>query len=126
MDSQPFDPSCDPFLGFTSEIPIVPTQDSEPSFTRTRHQGPSRRVGVLLVATELVVVGLLAGFAAGYAFAHRVIVPVPLPRPSAWCPPILKPHATIVRWKRHAVRASSRLPCRPIRAPFPLSRLNQQ
>jgi len=29
----------------------------------------------LLVATELVVVGLLAGFAAGYTFAHRVIVP---------------------------------------------------
>jgi len=88
MDSQPFDPSSDPFLGFTSEIPIVPTQDSEPAFTRTptlgeeehsiallNHQWPSQRVGVFFVATLSVVVGLLAGFAAGYAFAHRLIVP---------------------------------------------------
>ena len=78
MDSKPFDPSRDPFLGFTSEIPIVPTQDSEPAFTRTPTLGeeeqPSQRVGVLLVATVSVVVGLLAGFAAGYAFAHRLIV----------------------------------------------------
>jgi hypothetical protein len=64
MDSQPFDPSCDPFLEFTSEIPIVATQDSEPAFMRTptsveeehsiafvSHQEPSRRVGALLVAT---------------------------------------------------------------------------
>jgi hypothetical protein len=79
MDSQPFDPSRDPFLGFTSEIPIVPTQDSEPAFTRTptlaEEEQPSQRVGVLLVATVSVVVGLLAGFAAGYAFAQRLIMP---------------------------------------------------
>ena len=88
MDSQPFDPSSDPFLGFTSEIPIVPTQASEPAFMRTptlaeeeqsiaflNHQGPSQRVGVFRVATASVVVGLLAGFAAGYAFAHRLILP---------------------------------------------------
>jgi hypothetical protein len=88
MDSQPFDPSRDPFLRFTSEIPTVPTQDSEPAFMRTptlseeehsiallNHQGPSRRVGILFVATVSVVVGLLAGFAAGYASAQRPIVP---------------------------------------------------
>ena len=88
MDSQPFDPSCDPFLGFTSEIPVDPTQDSQPAFMRTptlaedeqsiaflNHQAPSQRGGVLLVATASVVVGLLAGFAAGYVFAHRVILP---------------------------------------------------
>jgi PEGA domain len=88
MDSQPFDPSCDPFLEFTSEIPIVATQDSEPAFMRTptsveedhsiallNHQGPSRRVSVLFVATVSVMVGLLAGFAAGYASAQRTIVP---------------------------------------------------
>jgi hypothetical protein len=88
MDSQPFDSSRDPFLGFTSEIPIVATQDSEPAFMRTptlreeehslalvSHQGPSRRVGVLFVATVSVVVGLLSGFAAGYGFAQRTIVP---------------------------------------------------
>jgi hypothetical protein len=100
MDSQPFDPSCDPCLEFTSEIPIVPTQDSEPAFMRTptlaeeehsiallNHQAPSQRVGVLLVSTVSVVVGLVAGFAAGYAFAHRLIVPAdastPLPVVSA-------------------------------------------
>src|SRR5258705_13397018 len=75
MDSQPFDPSCDPFLGFTSEIPIVPTQDSEPAFMRAPTQAPPQRVGVLLVATPSVVVGLLGGFAAGFAFAHRLILP---------------------------------------------------
>jgi len=82
MDSQPFDPSCDPFLGFTSEIPseipIEPTQDSEPAFMRAptlaEEEQPSRRIGVLLVAAASVVVGLLAGFAAGYAFAHRLIL----------------------------------------------------
>ena len=96
MDSQPVDPSRDPFLGFTSEIPIVATQDSEPAFMRAptlseeehsiafvSHQEPSRRVGVLFVATVSVVVGLLAAFAAGYAFARRTIVPAaastPLP-----------------------------------------------
>ena len=88
MDSQPFDPSCDPFLEFTSEIPIVAAQDSEPAFMRTptsveeehsiafaSHQEPSRRVGALFVATVSVVVGLLAAFAAGYALAQRTIVP---------------------------------------------------
>jgi PEGA domain len=88
MNSHPFDPSLDPFLGFTSEIPIVATQDSEPAFMRAptlreeehsiaflSHQEPSRRVGALFVATVSVVVGLLAAFAAGYAFAQRTIVP---------------------------------------------------
>ena len=88
MDSQPFDPSCDPFLEFTSEIPIVAAQDSEPAFMRTptsveeehsiafvSRQEPSRRVGALFVATVSVVVGLLAAFAAGYALAQRTIVP---------------------------------------------------
>jgi hypothetical protein len=88
MDSQPFDPSDDPFLGFTSELPTVPTPDSEPAFTRTQtlgeeqhsialrnNQGPSQRVGLWFVATVSVVFGLLAGFAGGYGFAQRLIVP---------------------------------------------------
>jgi hypothetical protein len=48
--------------------------EQEHSIALLDHQGPSRRVGVLLVATVSVVVGLLAGFAAGYAFAHRLIL----------------------------------------------------
>ena len=69
MGSQPFDPSCDPFLGFPSEIPIVPTQSFE----------PSPKVGVWFVAMALVVVGVLAGFVAGYAFAYRPIVSASAP-----------------------------------------------
>lgn len=88
MSSKPFDPSCDPLLGFTSEIPGVPTQDSEPAFMQPatlgdeqhpiavlNNQDASQRVGLWFVATVSVVVGLLAGFAAGYAFSHRLIVP---------------------------------------------------
>lgn len=88
MSSQPFDPSCDPGFEFASERPIVPTQESEPAFLRTatlpeephpvaalNSQGPSPRVGAWFVATVSVVVGLLAGFAGGYAFAHRPVAP---------------------------------------------------
>jgi hypothetical protein len=48
--------------------------EQEHSIALLDHPGPSQRVGVLLVATVSVVVGLLAGFAAGYAFAHRPIL----------------------------------------------------
>jgi hypothetical protein len=87
MDSQAFDPACDPFLAFTSETSIVAAHDSEPAFTPMRTLGDeqhsiallsnhrsSQRVGVWVVATASVVVGLLAGFTAGYASAHRLIV----------------------------------------------------
>jgi hypothetical protein len=61
--------------------------EEEHSIALLNHQAPSQRVGVLLVSTVSVVVGLVAGFAAGYAFAHRLIVPAdastPLPVVSA-------------------------------------------
>jgi hypothetical protein len=87
MGSQPFDPSSDSLQVFASETPIAPAQDSEPfllgsatlgdaahSIFALDHQEPQRS-RVWPVATISVMVGFLAGFVAGYGFAHRAIVP---------------------------------------------------
>jgi hypothetical protein len=98
MDSQLIDPASDSLQGFASETSIAPTRESEPPFLRTPTFGyvqepiatldnerPSQTGRVWLVATVSVVAGVLAGFAAGYAWAHRVAVPavvaMPVPAP---------------------------------------------
>jgi hypothetical protein len=129
MDSQPFDPSDDPFLGFTSELPNVPTPDSEPAFTRTQtlgeeqhsialrnKQGPSQRVG-LWFATVSVVSDFWPGSPAVMGLRSVSSCPPPFPRPSACRPAILKPRAIVRR--KHVIEVSSRLP-RRMRAPSPL------
>jgi PEGA domain-containing protein len=98
MDSELIDPASDSLQGFASEASIAPTRESEPPFLRTpsfgyvqepnvtldteRHSQTGR---VWLVATVSVVAGVLAGFAAGYAWAHRITVPAvasaPVPAP---------------------------------------------
>ena len=95
MGSQPFDPSSDSLLVFASETPVAPAQDSEPTLLRTPtlgdaphsifaldHQEPQRS-RVWPVATISVMVGFLAGFVAGYGFAHRAIVPAAASTPTA-------------------------------------------
>jgi hypothetical protein len=93
MGSQPFDPTCDPLLGFASEIPSTPTPEPEPAFLRTptlgdarlsitslsdeRDERPPQKARVGFVATISVTVGVLSGLAAGYALAHRVAVAEP-------------------------------------------------
>ena len=95
MGSQPFDPSSDSLLGFASETPIAHAQDSEPTLLRTPTLGDAphsifalddqepQRSRVWPVATISVMVGVLAGFVAGYGFAHRVIVPAAVSTPTA-------------------------------------------
>jgi hypothetical protein len=107
MGTQPSDSSPDPFLSFASETPVTSTIEREPapptierdpatltierepafllipatsdvpSVTSVVEQAPAARVGVRLVATVSVVIGLLAGFAAGYGLAYRIIAAAP-------------------------------------------------
>jgi hypothetical protein len=92
MDSQPFDQSRDPLLAFASETSVAPTADREPAFLRiptpydghlsitsVAEQSPSQTVRARPVTTVLVVAGVLAGFAAGYVFADRIIAPAAAP-----------------------------------------------
>jgi hypothetical protein len=86
MSSQQFD-SSDSLMGFASETATALTQDSEPALTCTptlgdahnsifsldRQQPPRFRAWP--IATFSVVIGILVGFAAGYAFAHRGAMP---------------------------------------------------
>jgi PEGA domain len=86
MSSQQFD-SSDSLMAFASEAATGPTQDTEPAFPSTPtlgdahhsifsldHQQPPR-FRIWPIATFSVVIGILVGFAAGYAFAHRVATP---------------------------------------------------
>src|SRR5262245_60917400 len=83
MSAQQSD-SSDSLMGFASETATTPRQDSEPAFRSTPtlgdahdsifsldHQQPPR-FRIWPIATFSVVIGILVGFAAGYAFAHRV------------------------------------------------------
>jgi PEGA domain len=86
MSSQRYD-SSDSHMGFASETATAPTQDSEPASMRTPALGDAHysifsldnqqppRFRVWPIATFSVVIGILVGFATGYAFAHRVAVP---------------------------------------------------
>jgi PEGA domain len=86
MSSQRYD-SSDSLMGFASETATALTQDSEPASTCTPTLGDAHysifsldnqhppRFRVWPIATFSVVIGILVGFAAGYAFAHRVAVP---------------------------------------------------
>jgi hypothetical protein len=106
MDSPLLDQSRDPLLAFASEAPVAPAADREPAFLRTPtpYDGylsitavPERATPGTVrgprVTTFLVAVGVLAGFAAGYAFADRIVglgatpadrvaVPPPAPAPA--------------------------------------------
>ena len=86
MSSQQFD-SSDSLKTFVSEKATPLTQDTEPAFRTTPtlgdahhslfsldHQQPPR-FRIWPIATFSVVIGILVGFAAGYAFAHRVATP---------------------------------------------------
>ena len=90
MNSQPFDPSCDAALGFISEGAVLATHEPEPAFMRPPLAGPphasalsgerhAQSAGVWFVAMLSVLVGVVGGFAAGYAFAPGVIVPAAPP-----------------------------------------------
>ena len=92
MDSPLADQSPDPLLAFASEgseAAVTPTVEREPAFLRTATpydghlsitslavQAPrTQTVRGWRVTTILVVVGVLAGFVGGYAFADRIIAP---------------------------------------------------
>jgi hypothetical protein len=89
--------------------------EQEHSIALLDHQGPSQRVGALLVATVSVVVGLLAGFAAGYAFALRLTMPVDASTPLR----VVSANSQTPRDDRptEAARGPNvvALPCRPMR-----------
>jgi PEGA domain len=86
MSSQQFD-SSDSLIAFASETATGLTQDTEPAFRSTptlgdaphsifsldHRQPPKFRIWP--ITTFSVVIGILVGFAAGYAFAHRVATP---------------------------------------------------
>src|SRR5262245_17440613 len=86
MSSQQFD-SSHSLMGFASETTTALTQDSEPAFRSTPTLGDAHhsifsldqqqppRFRIWPIATFSVVIGILVGFAAGYAFAHRVVTP---------------------------------------------------
>ena len=96
MDSPLADQSPDPLLAFASEASepaITPTVEREPAFLRTAtpYDGHLSITSLAVqpprtetargwrVTTMLVVVGVLAGFAGGYAFADRIIAPAVTP-----------------------------------------------
>src|SRR5689334_16033704 len=96
MDSPLLDHSRDPLLAFASEASVAPTADREPAFLRipTPYDGhlsitsvaeraPSETLRGSRVTTFLVAVGVVAGFAAGYAFADRIVGPPATPTHSA-------------------------------------------
>jgi hypothetical protein len=88
MGSQLVDAPDDSLLTFRSEAPVG-TQDSDPAFMRSptfpdaqhlvaspdarRHSSHRSHVG--LVVAGVAIIGVLAGFAAGYSFSYRIIVP---------------------------------------------------
>jgi PEGA domain len=92
MDS-PLDQSRDPLLAFASEASVEPTADREPAFLRipTPHDGHlsitsiaaeppgSQTVRARPMTTVALIIGILAGFAGGYAFADRIIAPAVTP-----------------------------------------------
>src|SRR5690349_13912862 len=95
MNSEPFDSSTDDVLeAFGSEVPVTPAEDSKPAFMRmptvsdaaaladahysifvAERRQPQMSRG-WLVATISVVFGVMAGFAGGYVFTHRGVMPV--------------------------------------------------
>ena len=96
MESPLADQSPDPLLAFASEgseAAVTPTVEREPAFLRTATpydghlsitslavQAPrTQTVRGWRVTTILVVVGVLAGFVGGYAFADRIIAPAVAP-----------------------------------------------
>lgn len=93
MDSPLADQSPDPLLAFASEGSAIPPAEREPAFLRaaTPYDGHLSITAVApqaprsetargwRVTTILVVVGVLAGFAGGYAFADRIIAPAVAP-----------------------------------------------
>jgi hypothetical protein len=115
MDSQPVDQSPDPLLAFAAEASVTPTPDREPAFLRIptpydghlsitsiAEQAPSETARGWRVTTFLVVVGVLAGFVGGYAFAdriiapaappaHRIIASAPAPAPAPAAAPLVAP-----------------------------------
>ncbi len=119
MDSPLPDQSPDPLLAFASEAPVTPAAEREPAFLRTPTpydghlsitslavQAPrSETVHGSRVTTFLVAVGVVAGFAAGYAYADRIIGPAatpadrvavpasPAPPPTAAAAPAVTPAA---------------------------------
>ena len=92
MDSPLLDQPPEPLLAFASEASVTPTADREPAFLRTptpydgylsitsvAQDAPSETGRGWRVTTILVVAGVLAGFAGGYAFADRIIPPAVTP-----------------------------------------------
>jgi hypothetical protein len=87
MSSEQYD-SSDSLMGFGSETATALTQDSEPAIRCTPTLGDAHhsifsledqqppRFRAWPIATVSVVIGILVGFAAGYAFAHRGATPV--------------------------------------------------
>jgi hypothetical protein len=108
MDSPLLDQSPDPLLAFASEAPVTPTAEREPAFLRTPTpydghlsitslavQPPrSETVHGSRVTTFLVAVGVVAGFAAGYAYADRIIGPAATPADRVAVPPSPAPPPT--------------------------------